>query len=138
MNKLLIDANGLISFVTDRIPRQTVIMTELLSSAANLECSITVTASVLNDLVFVLEGIYQCDSRFIAGAVGDLLRLPGIEFDCGHYPEQVLKLWPRQIKEYGDAVLAAAAAELGLEVCTFDKRFFRTLQRCGLPSRLLS
>ena len=53
MKRFLIDANGLISFITDRIPRQTDIMAELLSSAANLECSITVTASAINDLVFV-------------------------------------------------------------------------------------
>jgi len=138
MNRLLIDANGLISFITDRIPRQTGIMADLLSSAANLECSITVTASAINDLAFVLEGVYHCKPRFIAGAIGDLLKLPGIEFDCGYYPEQVLNLWPHEIKDYGDAVLAAAAVELGLQVCTFDKRFFRALQRSAIPSRLLS
>ncbi len=137
MIHLLIDANALISFVTDRNPRQTEIVTELIESASNLESNIIVIGSVLNDLVFVLDGIYECEPQFIANITRDLLKHPGIRFEHGCYPQRILQLWPDQIKEYGDAILAAAAVELALPVYTFDKRFSRELKRSGIPSKLL-
>jgi predicted nucleic-acid-binding protein len=137
MTNLLIDANALISFITDRIPRQTTIVADLIESASNLEMHITIIGSVINDLVFVLDGVYKCESRFIANIVRDLLKHPGIRFEHGCYPKRILQLWPDQIREYGDAILAAAAVELALPVYTFDKRFYRDLRRSGIRSKLL-
>ncbi len=137
MTNLLIDANALISFVTDRVPRQTAIVAELIESASDLESGITVIGSVINDLVFVLQGVYKCNSGFIANILRDLLKNPGFRFEQGWYPQRILQLWPDPIKEYGDAVLAAAAMELALPVYTFDRRFHRELKRSGIASKLL-
>lgn len=55
--------------------------------------------------------------------ISDFIALPGLrlihEFDL----ESLLKLWPDQISDFGDATVA-----------TFDKRFARSLHAAGLST----
>jgi len=45
-----------------------------------------------------------------------------------------LNINPKPFKEFGDAVIAAAAKVLGLPVYTFDRSFQRKLKRASIPA----
>ncbi len=60
--------------------------------------------------------------------VKDLLKMPQIEFWEGYFPEIILELWPHKIKDYGDAVLAAASYNFRIPIYTFDKKFYNQLK----------
>lgn len=135
--RFLFDANALISFFTDRIREQTIIVSSYIEKASNLDCEILVTQSVLNDVVFVLEDIYEFAPKAIIPALGALLRNPGIRLVHGSYPQRALELWSSNFKDYGDALLSCAAEDLQLAVYTFDKPFFKELKRAGIAAKLL-
>ena len=55
----------------------------------------------------------------------------------GYFPETIFTFWPDSIRDYGDAVLAAAAKELTLPIYTFDKRFAKYLDKLNIEFTLL-
>ncbi len=67
----------------------------------------------------------------------DVFKNPGIEYHHGYFLNQILALWPDKIKDYGDAVLAAAASELKTPVLTFDKPFSNQLSNTNIPHELI-
>lgn len=67
----------------------------------------------------------------------DLLKNPGLKHQEGYFMSTILSLWPDKIKDYGDAVLAAAAFELKIPILTFDKPFSKQMSLINIPYKLL-
>jgi predicted nucleic acid-binding protein len=128
----LIDANCLISFVTRRNPAQTETMGRLFQRVADQSLQITVIGHVVSETVFVLQKTYGLKDDRVAAMLRDLLASPGVCFHPGYFPERILSFWPAMVKDYGDAVVAAAAAELNLPVLTFDRNFTQELSRARI------
>ena len=116
MSSFLIDTNCLISYVTDRNPGQTEKIAEVIEDASNLKCTIYVISNVITELVHAMEIAYRQDSKFISRMLSDLISNPGIEYPHSYNLKLILNLWPDKIKDYGDAVIAAAALELNVPI----------------------
>ncbi len=65
----------------------------------------------------------------------DVFNNPGIKYNHGYFINQILTLWPGTVKDYGDAVLAAA--EHNITVLTFDKLFSRQLPNTNILYELI-
>ncbi len=85
----LIDANALVSFFTGRIAKQTAIVSDYIVAASNLDCRIIVTQGVVNDLVFVLQGVYHRDADFVSGVLRDLSRNAGEQIVHGFFLDRL-------------------------------------------------
>jgi predicted nucleic-acid-binding protein len=129
----IIDTNCLLSFVTDRNPIQNECMAAVFERAAKLEEEILVISNVISEFVYVQLSVYAQEESLIAGMVSDLLKHPGVQYHHGIFLDSILGLWPESFREFGDAVIAAAAKLLELPVYTFDRVFRRQLERVSIP-----
>jgi predicted nucleic acid-binding protein len=136
VKQVLLDANALVSFLTDRQPGQQEEVEALLVDALHGDQEIILHQHVLSETIFVLKNVYQVRSDVISKMLFDLLHQPGItttnDLDWMH----VLKLWPSKITDVGDAVLASVALLRSWEIATFDQAFRRRLN--ALKIRLTS
>ena len=132
MKSYLLDTNCLISFVIERIQSRTAAISARFESATNLECEIIVTPHVISEFVFVLTGVYDRPEQKVHKMIVDLKDTPGIRIDAPYRAETLLDLWPAKIKDYGDALTAMAARELGVPILTFDKHFIKQLKKEGI------
>ena len=135
MKKVVIDTNALISFITDRNPAQQENIAAVFENAARLKVAILCPQNVLTEFVYVLEKIYRHPKPQIREMIADFIALPGLrlihEFDI----ESLLKLWPDQIPDFGDAIVAVVCkAEKDATIATFDKRFAKSLHAAGLST----
>ncbi|PJZ69000.1 hypothetical protein CH373_04205 [Leptospira perolatii] len=64
--------------------------------------------------------------------IQDLIANPGVSFEPAYYPEAILSLWPKYIKDYDDAVLTAAGKILEAKIVTFDNEFIKSFKKLNL------
>ncbi|MGH7890485.1 MAG: PIN domain-containing protein, partial [Thermodesulfobacteriota bacterium] len=83
------------------------------------------------------QTVYRQDPKFISKMLSDLLANPGIEYTLACNIDYIFNLWLSKIKDYGDAVIASAAVELGIPIITFDKDFSRQLSDSKISNKLL-
>lgn len=137
MKSYILDTNCLLSFVTSRNIRQQKIITDLLVSASRLDTSLVLISNVVTEFVYVLDSVYHADKILITNMVIDLLQNSGVQFHHGYFPDIIFKLWPHSIREFGDAVIAAAAMTLKTPLLTFDRKFSRKLEKLGIAYHFL-
>lgn len=109
----------------------------LMEAVSRAEHEVLLIAHNMTEMVFVLQNVYEMNSLTVRKILSALLANPGFEFVAGHHPEKILKIWPNPMKDYGDAVLAAAASASGAQICTFDRAFARVLRKSNLYADLL-
>ena len=128
-----VDANVIVSFLTDRNQRQQAGAAELFAAAAAGDLRVVVHQSVITESVHVLRYRYELKPATVAETLRDLLTLPGVATTDELDWPAVFGLWPRRIAEFGDACLAAAAKSDAFDaLATFDAGFRRRLRRQGL------
>jgi len=133
MKKVVIDTNALISFVTDRNPAQQESIAVVFEEAARLKTAILCPQNVLTEFVYVLEKIYRHPKPQVREMISDFIALPGLRLIDRVDLESLLKLWPDQVPDFGDAIVAVVCrAEKDAVVATFDKRFVPSLHASGL------
>lgn len=133
MTQILVDTNVLVSFLTDRDPRQQALAAALFEQAAAGEAEILVHQMVLVEVVFVLGKLYSVPPEQIALYLEDLLRAPGVSILAELSWSRLLDLWPSKMATFTDAALAAVARDLrGVAVATFDQDLSRSLEKLGV------
>ncbi len=135
MRRILLDTNVLLSFLTDRDPRQQAMAGELFEQAAERALELVVAQTTLAECVYVLENLYEMSPDDVATLCRRLLRLPGVEMRDAVVWDLVFELWPTSVADFGDAVLATVAKTEHLDaLATFDRRFRRSLARLGIET----
>jgi predicted nucleic-acid-binding protein len=133
MKRYLIDANALISFVTDRNPEQQGKVAGLFESAQQLKAVILCHQHVLTEFIYVMDKIYNVPKDQINRMVSDLMEMPGIETIQELDFMVALSFWPDPIPDFGDAVIASVGmTRKGFAIVTFDRKFAVNLKSLGL------
>ncbi|MCI5149480.1 MAG: type II toxin-antitoxin system VapC family toxin [Candidatus Electrothrix sp. MAN1_4] len=133
MNKIIIDTNCLLSFVTDRNAEQQERIVKLFQQAGHLEVLLLCHHHVLSEFVFVLSSVYSTEPDTIHTIITDLVAMPGVMPVSEVNIKTVLSLWPAVIPDYGDAVIAAYCKDTkGTAVATFDKKFRKAMKKAGI------
>ena len=133
MKRIVIDTNVVISFLTDRDPRQQEITARLFEDTAAAKQEIILHQAVITEVVYVLQNLYKQAPAVVAAAIRDLMDMPGI-IVVGEMPwARLFEIWPGRIETYADAVLAAVAHSGGYEyLATFDRGLRHRLKRLGI------
>lgn len=129
MRQVLLDTNVLLSFLTDRDPRQQEQAAELFRQASVGDQILLLHQAALTEMVFVLLNVYRISSKETAQILDELLDMPGTQTLDGLSWPLILDFWPDQIPDFGDAVLAAVARQGHYEVATFDSKLAKRLAR---------
>lgn len=133
MKRYVIDANALISFVTDRNPRLQQKIAPLFESAAQLKAAILYHQHVLTEFIYVMDRVYGVPKDKINSMVTDLMEMPGMEIIQEIDFISVLSCWPNTIHDFGDAVIASVGiSRRSASIVTFDRKFANKLELLGL------
>jgi predicted nucleic-acid-binding protein len=133
MKRYIIDANVLISFVTDRSPDQQLKIAPLFETAANMKVMILCHQHMLTEFVYVMDKIYNVPKDEIAKMIADLIKMPGFQVIHEINLDQVLSYWPAPISDFGDAFIATIGMTIkGATIVTFDKKLTECLKSLGL------
>lgn len=133
MRKYVIDTNALISFVTDRNPKQQQRMKELFESASLLKGLILCHSHVLTEFIYVMDRVYRVSKDRIKEMVQEFIRLPGIEVIRDIDFNSVFAFWPGVMADFGDALVAALGkAHKGSIIVTFDQKLIKQISAAGL------
>lgn len=123
MQRVVVDANVLLSFITGRIEKQRDTAKALLLKAAEGELTAIVPQFVVFETVYVLQSTYRIPSNELAPMIRDLIVLPGVLFIDECPWKRVLDLWPSPFPSVADAAIVAIAANNRYDaVATFDQK----------------
>jgi predicted nucleic acid-binding protein len=135
MTRVVLDTNVLVSFLTDRNLTQQAQAARLLTRAAAGEIQVILHQTVVMELAYVLRNLYSMSSEEVAPLLRDLLALPGVVVADRLPWSTVLDLWPSQIPDLADAILAAVASVDRCDaIATFDRAFRRRVAKLGVKS----
>jgi predicted nucleic-acid-binding protein len=132
MKRYLIDTNCLVSFVTDRNVNQQKLLTRYFEGASNFKYELIVLSNVITEFVYVLDKIYGVHEKIISAILYDLAQTPGFIIKNYFNLNSILSLWPKDISDYGDAIIASCAKEEKLSIITFDHSFVKQLKVCNI------
>lgn len=135
MKEILVDANVLISLLTDRDPEQQEKAAALFQAAIEKEHVLALHVISISETVYVLRNLYKFDATEISLALSRLLALPGV-VSVGEVVWSVFfELWPQTVPTFGDAILAATASQERYDaVATFDRPLRKKLAKQGTVS----
>ena len=135
MKKYVIDTNALISYVTDRNPKQQQIMATIFESASLLKGIVLCHHHVLTEFVYVMDKVYHIPRQEIKEMIKAFLLLPGIEVIQDTIFNDVFVYWPEVIADFGDAIVTTLAKKhKGSVIVTFDQKLIKQLKAAGLRS----
>ena len=130
-----VDTNVILSFLTDRNPRQQEQAAELFATAAAGDLRLVLHQTVISESVHVMRNLYEMKPSNVAAILRDLVALPGVATINELEWSMVFDLWPRRLGDFGDACLAAVAkADAFDALATFDVGFAKRLRRHGLAT----
>jgi predicted nucleic acid-binding protein len=128
VQRVVVDANVLLSFITGRIEKQRDTAKALLLAAAEGELSAIVPQFVVFETVYVLQATYRLPGNELAPMIRDLIALPGVLFIDECPWKRVLDLWPSPFPSIADAAIVAIAANNRYDaVATFDQKLAKCL-----------
>jgi len=129
---IVLDANVLVSFFTDRDGEQQRIARTWFDAAAAGRLEIFVPQNVIVEFVYVMNGLYAVDSGQVAAFLDDLLAFPGVRDVHDLVIERLRSIWPKPIAAIDDAIVAATTKMRGARLGTFDRKLRNRARRLGI------
>ena len=133
MKNIIIDTNLLISFVTDRNLEQQEKVARLFEQTSRLKSAVVCHQNVIAEFVYVMDRLYNVEKAEIGDIVTDFLKMPGVKLSTIFDYEAVFELWPKNIPDFGDAMVASLQKHYqNTSVATFDVKFQKALARISI------
>ena len=119
--RVRLDANVILRFLRNDEPKQAATAAKLFQKAATGKVSLLVTAVTVNEVFFALTSFYKLSQAEAAKVLLPLIRSGAIAFEQERCLLDSLNRVVAQGVDFGDAYLAASAAESGDQVASFDR-----------------
>lgn len=131
--QVIVDANVLLSLLTDRNKKQRADGQELLRRAGRGEVTIVLPQFIVFETIYVLRSVYRYSASEITAALREAIALPGVILvdDC---PWPVFfEHWSDLRPDIGDAsILALAVTKRYDSVATFDRGLSKRAKSLGV------
>jgi len=122
MNRIVIDTNIVVSFLTDRNLDQQKLAAALFEGASAGKHELILHQIVATETVYVLRNIHHRSMTEVAASLQDLIELPGIVAIDKMPWSDLFDLWPQEIESYADAALVAVTRSGKYDyLATFDR-----------------
>ncbi len=129
MNRIVIDTNVIISFLTDRNLDQQKLAADLFEGASAGKHQLVLHQIVAIEVVYVLHNLYHRSMAEVAATIRDLIELPGVVVIDKMPWGDLFDLWPQEIESYADAALVAVTRSGNYEyIATFDRKLCNRLK----------
>jgi len=122
MNRIVIDTNMVISFLTNRNLKQQELAAKLFEDASASKHEVLLHQIVASEVVYVLRNLYRRPVQEVAASVRDLIELPGVVVLDEMPWADLFDLWPRAVDTFADAALVAVMLSGKYDfLATFDR-----------------
>lgn len=135
MQRVVVDANVLVSYLTGRHEKQYNAARALLQEAEDGSLLAILPQFVVFEVTYVLQSQYGLSSDRLAATVRALVSFPGVQIvdDCPW--KRVLDVWPDPFSGLADsAIVAVATTNRYDSVATFDRKLANKLEAFGLAA----
>lgn len=135
MQRVVIDANVLLSTLVHRNDRQRDAAKALLLKAEDGELEVILPQFVVFEIVYVLQSTYRVPASDLAPMLRDLIALPGVLVldECPW--KRVLEYWPAPLPSLADAAIVAVAATKRYDaIATFDQKLGKRAKDLGVAT----
>jgi predicted nucleic acid-binding protein len=135
MQRVVVDANVLLSFIVDRDEKQRAAARALLLRAAEGDLVAIVPQFVIFEVVYVLQSTYRIPTAELNPMMRDLIALPGVLLIDECPWRRVMDVWPDTLPSLADAAIAAVASTNRYDaVATFDRKLAKRLTDFGVAA----
>jgi predicted nucleic-acid-binding protein len=126
--RIFIDTNPFIRFLTNDIPEQAEAVENLLHQAAVGECELVTNSMVVAEIVWALESFYHLSKINIKDKVLAIVNTPGLKIPEDDLILQAITWYAEKNVDFADAFNAAWLLNEGMTTaCTFDRKHFARL-----------
>jgi predicted nucleic acid-binding protein len=133
MNRIVIDTNVIISFLTDRNLDQQKLAAVLFEGALEGRHELILHQIAASEVVYVLHNLYHRSMAEVAASIRDLVELPGVVLIDKMPWTDLFDLWPREMESYADAALVAVARSGKYDyLATFDRNLRNQMKALGV------
>ena len=135
MQRVIVDANVFVSYLTGRHEKQYDAARVLLQEAEDGNLVAILPQFVVFEVTYVLQSGYAVAGERLATMIRDLLAFPGVETidDCPW--KRVFEIWQKPLADLVDAaIVAVAVAKRYDAVATFDRKFANRLDDFGVAA----
>lgn len=135
MQRVVIDANVLLSTLVHRNDRQRDAAKALLLKAEDGELEVILPQFVVFEIVYVLQSTYRVPASDLAPMLRDLIALPGVLVIDECPWKRVLEYWPAPLPSLADAAIVAVAATKRYDaIATFDQKLDKRAKDLGVAT----
>ena len=120
----LLDTNMILRFLLNDNEEMNERVTEIIKSE-----SVKITTEVVAEVVYVLRSVYKLERSKIADAVIEFLNIPSVYADNYTVIESGLRKYGEVSLDFVDCLLVAYHTEQGYEICTFDKKLIKQIDK---------
>ena len=120
----LLDTNMILRFLLNDNEEMNAKVTEIIETE-----SVKVTTEVIAEVVYVLKSVYKLDRNIIANAIIKFLNIPTVGSDNHAVIEAGLRKYSEVSLDFVDCLLIGYHTEQGYEICTFDKKLIKQINR---------
>ena len=118
-----IDTNILVRFLVGDDELQTKKVYNIFKKAESSKKELFVPLLVILELIWVLESVYEIERNEILDAIGDLLLMPILKFECQSVLHNFTLMARDNRYDLSDLLIAQSAQNQGCNtVITFDKK----------------
>jgi predicted nucleic acid-binding protein len=133
MNRIVIDTNVVISFLTNRNLHQQELAAKLFAGALARKHELVLHQIVVTEVVYVLRNLYRQTVKETSATIRELIELPGVMVLDKMPWAELFDLWPQVIDSYADASIVAVTRSGGYEyLATFDRTLCSRLKTLGV------
>lgn len=135
MQRVVVDANVFVSYLTGRHERQYDAARALLLKAEEGSIITMLPQFVVFEVSYVLQSLYNLSGERLGSTIRALVSFPGVQIvdDCPW--KRVLEIWPDPLPGLADAAIVAVAVTNRYDaVATFDRKLANKLETFGLSA----
>jgi predicted nucleic acid-binding protein len=133
MNRIVVDTNIVISFLTNRNLEQQELAAKLFMDASAGKHELLLHHIVVTEVVYVLRNLYKRAVEEVAASIRELIDLPGIVVLDKMPWADLFDLWPQKVEAFADAALVAVTRSGRHDyLATFDRNLRNRLKALGV------
>jgi predicted nucleic acid-binding protein len=126
VERIFVDANLFLRYLTDDVPEQADAVEELLHKAAVGNVNLVTNSIVIAEIVWTLESFYQLEREEIRDKITSIVNTTGLTVFEGDLVLQAMTGYVEKNVDFIDAYIVAWMLSYGItEVYTFNRKHFK-------------
>lgn len=124
---IILDTNMILRILVDDNPEQAEQAENIINNNRVL-----ILPEVASEVIYVMSKVYKIERAVIASSLLNMLTLDNVDTSCGNVLNRGLQLYRDTSLDFVDCLLAAYHSEENYDICTFDKKLQKLIERVDL------